>query len=136
MSTLKLDTIASRDGTESTDVTNVINGSAKAWVNFDGTGTVAIRDSFNVASITDNGTGDYTVNFTNAMPNANYSLAHMCNAGSLTSGQPAAVSLRSAYTSSTLDSEAMTTTSFRINAGFGNTTVRYDVSFISIIVLR
>ena len=74
MSTLKLDTIASRDGTESTDVTNVINGSAKAWVNFDGTGTVAIRDSFNVGSITDNGTGDYTVNFTNAMVDADYSV--------------------------------------------------------------
>jgi len=74
MSTLKLDTIASRDGTESTDVTNVINGSAKAWVNFNGTGTVAIRESFNVGSITDNGTGDYTINFTNAMSNTNYAV--------------------------------------------------------------
>lgn len=44
----------------------------RAWVNFNGTGTVAIRASFNVSSITDNGTGDYTVNFTNAMPDANY----------------------------------------------------------------
>jgi hypothetical protein len=44
----------------------------RAWVNFNGTGTVAIRGSFNVSSITDNGTGDYTVNFTNAMPDANY----------------------------------------------------------------
>lgn len=46
----------------------------RAWVNFNGTGTVAIRASFNVSSITDNGTGDYTVNFTTAMPDANYSL--------------------------------------------------------------
>ena len=46
---------------------------ARAWVNFNGTGTVAIRDSGNVSSITDNGTGDYTVNFTTAMPDANYS---------------------------------------------------------------
>jgi hypothetical protein len=45
----------------------------RAWVNFNGTGTVAIRASFNVTSITDNGTGDYTVNFTNALPDANYS---------------------------------------------------------------
>ena len=52
---------------------NGMTGIAKAWVNFDGTGTVAIRDSFNVSSITDNGTGNYTVNFTTAMPNANYS---------------------------------------------------------------
>ena len=45
---------------------------AKAWVNFNGTGTVAIRDSYNVGSITDNGAGTYTVNFSTAMTNANY----------------------------------------------------------------
>jgi hypothetical protein len=45
----------------------------RAWVNFNGTGTVAIRASFNVSSITDNGTGDFTVNFTTAMVDANYS---------------------------------------------------------------
>jgi hypothetical protein len=45
----------------------------RAWVNFNGTGTVAIRASGNVTSITDNGTGDYTANFTTAMPDANYS---------------------------------------------------------------
>jgi len=46
----------------------------RAWVNFNGTGTVAIRASGNVTSITDNGLGDYTVNFTNAMSDANYSV--------------------------------------------------------------
>ncbi len=45
----------------------------KAWVNFNGTGTVAIGASYNVSSITDNGTGDYTVNFTTALADANYS---------------------------------------------------------------
>ena len=45
----------------------------RAWVNFNGTGTVAIRASGNVSSITDNGVGDYTVNFTTAMADANYS---------------------------------------------------------------
>ena len=44
----------------------------RAWVNFNGTGTVAIRASGNVTSVADNGTGDYTVNFTTAMPDANY----------------------------------------------------------------
>ena len=48
---------------------------ARAWVNFNGTGTVAIRASGNVSSITDNGTGDYTVNFTTAMPDANYAVS-------------------------------------------------------------
>jgi hypothetical protein len=47
--------------------------SARAWVNFNGTGTVAIRASGNVSSITDNGTGNYTVNFTNALEDANFS---------------------------------------------------------------
>jgi hypothetical protein len=46
----------------------------KAWVNFNGTGTVAIRASYNVSSITDNGVGDYTVNFTNALVDANFSV--------------------------------------------------------------
>ena len=45
----------------------------RAWVNFNGTGTVAIRASFNVSSITDNGVGNYTVNFTTAMADTNYS---------------------------------------------------------------
>ena len=46
----------------------------RAWVNFNGTGTVAIRASGNVSSITDNGTGDYTINFTTAMPDINYTV--------------------------------------------------------------
>jgi len=50
----------------------------RAWVNFNGTDTVAIRASGNVSSITDNGTGDYTVNFTTAMPDANYSAVGSC----------------------------------------------------------
>jgi len=52
--------------------TSEASGLAKAWVNFNGTGTVAIRASYNVSSITDNGVGDYTVNFTTAMVDANY----------------------------------------------------------------
>ena len=51
---------------------NSENYKCRAWVNFNGTGTVAIRASGNVSSITDNGTGSYTVNFTTAMPDANY----------------------------------------------------------------
>ena len=72
MSTLRVDTIQNAAGTDSP-----INvpGTAKAWVNFNGTGTVAIRASYNVSSITDNGTGDYTVNFVTAMVDANYIVA-------------------------------------------------------------
>jgi hypothetical protein len=55
----------------------------RAWVNFNGTGTVAIRASGNVSSITDNGTGNYDVNFTTAMPDINYSMSNTAqgNAG-------------------------------------------------------
>jgi hypothetical protein len=74
MSTLKINTLSNLAGNQSTAVENAINGSAKAWVNFNGTGTVAIRASYNVSSITDNGTGDYVVNFATAMPSANYSI--------------------------------------------------------------
>ena len=70
----------------------------RAWVNFNGTGTVAIRASGNVTSITDNGTGDYTVNFTTAMPDANYSINGLCriNANNLNN-----ISLSSATNPST-----------------------------------
>ena len=69
--TLTISTLS--DGTNSTSSTNCIQGSAKAWVNFNGTGTVAIRASYNVSSITRNAAGDYTVNYTNAFSDANYS---------------------------------------------------------------
>ena len=52
-----------------------------AWVNFNGTGTVAIRDSENVSSIGDNGTGDYTINFSTNMPNTNYAVCGSCSNG-------------------------------------------------------
>ena len=59
---------------DTTTLASASQASVRAWVNFNGTGTVAIRASYNVSSITDNGTGDYTVNFTTAMPDANYAI--------------------------------------------------------------
>jgi hypothetical protein len=60
--------------TSATEADNVAKRTAKAWVNFDGTGTVAIRTSFNVSSITDNGTGDYTINFTATLADGDYAV--------------------------------------------------------------
>ena len=60
------------DGCITTDELASTVNVAKAWVNFNGTGTVAIRASYNVSSITDNGVGNYTVNFTTAMVDANF----------------------------------------------------------------
>jgi hypothetical protein len=68
MSTLKVTNIQATGETAS----RAVEGVAAAWANWNGTGTVAIRGSVNVSSITDNGTGDYTTNITNAMGNANY----------------------------------------------------------------
>jgi|TARA_R100000482_G_scaffold98238_1_gene42240 hypothetical protein len=72
MSTLKVNNIKDTSGGTS----NLkIDGAAKAWVNFNGRNTPSIRDSFNVSSITDLGTGNYRVTFTNAMASANYAIA-------------------------------------------------------------
>jgi hypothetical protein len=77
MSTLVAQTIS--NGTVSTSSANVIQGSAKAWVNFNGA-TATARASYNVSSITRNGNCDYTVNFTNAFADANYSTVATANA--------------------------------------------------------
>jgi hypothetical protein len=61
----------------------------RAWVNFNGTGTVAIRASGNVSSITDHGTGEYTVNFTTAMPDTNYAVTITVVSGSSASAKSA-----------------------------------------------
>ena len=72
MSTLRANTLSDASGSNSVPMATVASGTAKAWVNFNGTGTVAIRAAFNVSSITDNGVGDYTVNFTTDMQDTNY----------------------------------------------------------------
>ena len=87
----------------------------RAWVNFNGTGTVAIRASGNVSSITDNGTGNYTVNFTTAMPDANY-----CTN----------VSASSAYSYPTSTSTTSVTVQSQTNAGL------LDSSILNVSVFR
>ncbi len=80
MSTLLLNTLTGKTsagsivvtGEGGSTTTNLQQGLAKAWVNLNGTGTIAVRDSINNASITDNGTGDYSTTVTNAFGNVNY----------------------------------------------------------------
>ncbi|MBW1853118.1 MAG: hypothetical protein JRJ00_00295 [Deltaproteobacteria bacterium] len=95
----------------------------KAWVNFNGTGTVSIRDSFNVSSITDNNPGDYTVNITNALNNTNYCVV---SSGSRSgSVQDSIVSIR--------DDADMLTTSVRIITSNGAAGLEdFDVVCIAI----
>lgn len=79
MSTVKVNDIFDTSGVLPPD--NLKPITAAAWVQFNGSGTVAIRDQFNVTSITDNSTGNYNVNFTTALADLNY-----CSAGSAGDG--------------------------------------------------
>jgi len=74
MSTIKVTNIQDTSGGSQSTSEQLAKGRAKAWVNFDGSGTAAIRDDFNVSSLTDNGTGDYTITFDTALANNDYAL--------------------------------------------------------------
>ena len=78
MSTLKTGTVQNNTGTGAPLFKNnagtEIGQLAKAWINFNGSGTVETRDDFNIASLTDNGTGDYTITFDTALANNDYAL--------------------------------------------------------------
>lgn len=102
-------------------------GICRAWVNFNGTGTVAIRASFNVSSITDNGTGNFTVNFTNAMPDADYSVVGTSN-NSANNGYLYVIVLNG--------SVAQTTTSVRFFNKRGGDHVNTDNTVVNISVFR
>ena len=86
MSTLVIDTIQGKTTAGSINVrgegsnnTNLQQGLAKSWINLNGTGTIAARDSFNVASLTDSGTGKYDINYSNNMGNTSYIVATFSN---------------------------------------------------------
>jgi hypothetical protein len=97
---------------------------ALAWVNFNGTGTVAIRSSYNVSSITDNGTGDYTVNFANALSDANYAPTF----GTITDNTSFGGSVRSIWV------VAQTTTTLQTRMGAGNPTTAADFPSVNIAI--
>jgi hypothetical protein len=98
---------------------------AKAWVNFDGTGTVAIRTSYNVSSITDDGTGKYDVNFSTAMPDNDYSVV---SDGRYNTGDSAGSSVV------TVRREALTTSKFGVRGANVATEAFNDFEMVSAIV--
>jgi hypothetical protein len=102
----------------------------RAWVNFNGTGTVAIRASGNVTSITDDATGSYTVNFTNAMTDVNYSTTGSTNGGG---GRDTnfIVGLTASGTAGTYSTTAVQVLSYDIGAG-----VAADSSIVSVAIFR
>jgi hypothetical protein len=95
----------------------------RAWVNFDGTGTVAIRASGNVSSITDNGTGNYTVNFTTAMPDANFA--------AVATGQD---DTEGGSGNQSMTTQAFTASSVRVRQD--GSTVLQDPLFVSVAIFR
>lgn len=108
----------------------------RAWVNFNGTGTVAIRGSGNVSSITDNGVGDYTLNFTNAMPDANYFVGGIAGRPG-----PNALSMLNVYPAtgggySTGSMRIYTIASNGFNSGQGIGQNNLDVDFINVAIFR
>ena len=88
MSSRKVNNLQDINAANNSTPEQVAQGRAKAWVRFNGTGTVSITDSFNISSITDNGTGSYGFDFTTNMANANYialsNTARFSSVGSMT----------------------------------------------------
>jgi hypothetical protein len=124
MSTIKVDTIK--------NTSNVEVFTCKAWVNFDGTQAAAsmIRASGNVTSITDNGTGNYTVNFATAMADANYTVVLQSTGFSL-ANIGGNIVIAGTYTGANLKS----TTQLQLQT-FANTTAVYDYAEINVAVFR
>lgn len=127
MSTLRVNTLQDATGSDQPAMV----GAAKAWVNFNGTGTVAISASFNVSSITDNNTGDYTINFTNAMPDTTFAAV----ASSGNDNAPPATIIYGALAEYSVN---RTTSSVQIINGyiFGTSYVARDVPLIAVAVFR
>jgi hypothetical protein len=103
----------------------------RAWVNFNGTGTIAIRASGNVSSLTDNGVGDYTVNFTTAMADINYSVNTTCSSN----GTNNFIGTTVFTNSSTGANVAPTTSAARINTGV-YAVGTFDPTYINVSVFR
>ena len=103
----------------------------RAWVNFNGTGTVAIREDGNVTSITDNGTGLYTVNFTTAMPDTNYAVACSGSRDDTNNVGMALVNTRSG----TASYNPYATTSIAISSLYAHTSA-VDSDFITVTIFR
>jgi len=106
MSTLKVNTIQNTSAAHSSTPEEIAQGRAKAWVNFNGTGTIAIRDSFNVSSITDVSQGTTTITLATAMSNTNY-----CVGGTAGAANNSGFRILSCYNN-------LTTTTFTVDSGF------------------
>jgi hypothetical protein len=117
--TLTISTLNNDTGPLATQ--NGMTGIAKAWVNFNGSGG-AIRASFNVSSITVNGTGDYTVNFTTALTDANYSVVGMSGQAAA-DAQPIVMSQHTDTVTSSACRVGTRSTTAKVNSTYNNVAV-------------
>ena len=128
-SILRVDTLTDASSNNSVATSVLFNGSNKAWINLNGTSTIANRDSYNISGITDNGTGDYTETFTSSMSNANYSPACVVQddqSDTANMGGTAATIYRA--------STGLATGNCRIGTGVAGTSTRNDDTTLSIII--
>tara|TARA_R100000654_G_scaffold21198_1_gene42760 strand:- start:11 stop:424 length:414 start_codon:yes stop_codon:yes gene_type:complete len=111
----------------SVDTQFVVNGSAKAWINFNGAGTVASRDSLNISSLTDSAAGDYTISFSNSLVNTNYSFLTCSSDDATSSG----VTTGYAYGVWKVGTNASvySTGSMRFQIGYSSNQTLYDQKF-------
>lgn len=131
MSTLKANSLTNATGTRSINVDRLTQATAIAWVNFNGqtaTGpfTIAnggIRSAYNVASITDSGVGQYVVNFTTAMPDANYCAVGTC------------YHLSGVTWAARVSLSSQTTTGLSIGTSYGNVAM-FDPLIVNIVIYR
>ena len=107
---------------------NGMTGIAKAWVNFDGSATVSIRASFNVSSVTRNTTGKYTVNFTTAMPSANYVISGTAVNTATSSDSYRVLAIGSA--SGAGNDFSMTTTSCNVQTMYAPNVQLFDCNYV------
>jgi len=127
-------TISGTNGVTFPDSTSMQTGqqACKAWVNFNGTGTVAIRAGYNVSSITDNGTGDYTVNFTTALVDADY----VQNVSASFTGAAYAETTIGLNFTTSYTTQAPTTSAFRFSIGYARGNTFMDQAYINASVFR
>jgi len=137
MSTLKVNTVQHNTSgfnnvVQFTDGAGTQNGTlCRAWVNFNGEGTIAIRADFNVNSLTDNGTGDYSVTFDNAMSDINYATVASTSNNSGTSNTVVVV-----YNGTGNAPAAPSTSTFRMQVSANTGEAKLDAQYVCVSVFR
>ena len=126
MSEIRANTVSDAAGTGPATLTGQY--AAKAWVNFNGTGTVAIRESGNVSSITDNGTGIYGLNFSTTLQDADYAVSGTAGPGTANQTQYAIE----------IDNLSLSASVANINVGVtsSGSTSGSDASIVTVMIIR